>query len=219
MTKKKKWHLKPFTCPLDTLPTSFFERVFSLAMDLLRIVIRFYRPLKTNTHQESRCNDWWGFKIQWQHQSCNKSSFWHLKNIAKMRNFVSSQDLEKIIHAFISCRVDYCNALLPPRRESTFLQFLNPCTGFQLNIELISRPYLLSINHSVVWAQNISQICLLSTSQGGLSDLQGLVSKWCPKFKPKVVKWLLAIMLPAAGTSSPWNPPPPLPLISAFLVY
>ncbi len=44
-----------------------------------------------------------------------KSAYYHLKNIAKIRFLVSSQDLEKLVHAFITSRVDYCNGLLPKK--------------------------------------------------------------------------------------------------------
>ncbi len=44
-----------------------------------------------------------------------KSAYYHLKNIARIRYFVSSQDLEKLVHAFITSRVDYCNCLLPKK--------------------------------------------------------------------------------------------------------
>ncbi len=44
-----------------------------------------------------------------------KSAYYHLKNIARIRCFVSSQDLEKLVHAFITSRVDYCNGLLPKK--------------------------------------------------------------------------------------------------------
>ncbi len=44
-----------------------------------------------------------------------KSEYYHLKNIARIRCFVSSQDLEKLVHAFITSRVDYCNGLLPKK--------------------------------------------------------------------------------------------------------
>ncbi len=39
-------------------------------------------------------------------------SYYHLKNIAIIISFVSSQDLKKLVHAFITSRVDYCNGLL-----------------------------------------------------------------------------------------------------------
>ncbi len=42
-------------------------------------------------------------------------SAYHLKNIARIRCFVSSQDLEKLVHGFITSRVDYCNGLLPKK--------------------------------------------------------------------------------------------------------
>ncbi len=42
-------------------------------------------------------------------------AYYHLKNIARIRCFVSSQDLEKLVHAFITSRVDYCNGLLPKK--------------------------------------------------------------------------------------------------------
>ncbi len=45
-------------------------------------------------------------------KSVTKSAYYHLKNIARIRSFVSSQDLEKLVHAFITSRVDYCNGLL-----------------------------------------------------------------------------------------------------------
>ncbi|XP_061098676.1 uncharacterized protein LOC133128885 [Conger conger] len=41
-----------------------------------------------------------------------KTSFFHLKNIAKLRPTLSLQDAEKLVHAFVSSRLDYCNALL-----------------------------------------------------------------------------------------------------------
>ncbi len=48
-------------------------------------------------------------------KAVTKSAYYHLKNIARIRSFVSSQDLEKLVHAFITSRVDYCNVLLPKK--------------------------------------------------------------------------------------------------------
>ncbi len=44
-----------------------------------------------------------------------KSAYYHLKNIARIRFFVSSQDLEKLVHVCITSRVDYFNGLLPKK--------------------------------------------------------------------------------------------------------
>ena len=40
-----------------------------------------------------------------------KNSFYQLRVIAKIKPFLSPKDLEKIIHAFITSRLDYCNSL------------------------------------------------------------------------------------------------------------
>ncbi len=40
-----------------------------------------------------------------------KSAFFHLRIIAKIKSFISIKDLETVIHAFISSRLDYCNSL------------------------------------------------------------------------------------------------------------
>ena len=44
-------------------------------------------------------------------KSIRKSAFYHLKNIARIRAYMSRQDLEKLIHAFITSRLDYCNSI------------------------------------------------------------------------------------------------------------
>jgi len=43
--------------------------------------------------------------------SITKSAFFHLRRIAQLRPFISNRDAETVIHAFVSSRLDYCNAL------------------------------------------------------------------------------------------------------------
>lgn len=51
--------------------------------------------------------------LMFDHQVKNvvKNCFYQLRTIAKMKSFLSVPDLETVIHAFISTRLDYCNAL------------------------------------------------------------------------------------------------------------
>ncbi len=75
-------------------------------------------------------------------KAVTKSAYYHLKNIARIRCFVSSQDLEKLVHAFITSRVDYCNGLFPKKtiRQLQLIQNAaasGPYTGFQLHLGLI----------------------------------------------------------------------------------
>ena len=39
-------------------------------------------------------------------------TFFHLRNISKIRNVLTQKDAEKLVHAFVSSRLDYCNSLL-----------------------------------------------------------------------------------------------------------
>jgi len=41
-----------------------------------------------------------------------KTAFFHLKNISKLRHMLSLTNAEQLVHAFMTSRLDYCNALL-----------------------------------------------------------------------------------------------------------
>ncbi len=41
-----------------------------------------------------------------------KTAFFHLKNISKLRPMLSMSNTEMLIHAFMTSRLYYCNALL-----------------------------------------------------------------------------------------------------------
>ncbi len=107
-------------------------------------------------------------------KAVTKSAYYHLKNIARIRCFVSSQDLEKLVHAFFTSRVDYCNDLLTglPKKTIRQLQLIQnaaariltrtrtsefitpvlsptPYTGFQLHLGLILKYFYSFINHSM----------------------------------------------------------------------
>ncbi len=103
-------------------------------------------------------------------KAVTKLAYYHLKNIARIGCFVSSQDLDKLVHAFITSRVDYCNGLLTdlPKKTIRQLQLIQkaaasiltrtrksehitpgPYTGFQLHLRLILKYSYSFINHSM----------------------------------------------------------------------
>uniref|UniRef100_A0A3Q3MWN2 Reverse transcriptase domain-containing protein n=1 Tax=Mastacembelus armatus TaxID=205130 RepID=A0A3Q3MWN2_9TELE len=42
----------------------------------------------------------------------SRTAFFRLHNISKIRNILSQNDAEKLVHAFVTSRLDYCNSLL-----------------------------------------------------------------------------------------------------------
>ena len=54
-----------------------------------------------------------------------KIVFYHLRNIAKVQSFLSQADIERHVHAFITSRLDYYNALLSGLSKKTIGQLQN----------------------------------------------------------------------------------------------
>lgn len=52
-----------------------------------------------------------GLCLDKQISSVVKNSFYQLRIISNLKSFLSHSDLEKVIHAFITSRLDYCNSL------------------------------------------------------------------------------------------------------------
>ena len=56
----------------------------------------------------------------------SRIAFFHLRNIAKVRHILSQNDAEKLVHAFVTSRLDYCNSLLAgcPSKSLNSLQLV-----------------------------------------------------------------------------------------------
>ena len=48
----------------------------------------------------------------------SRTAFFHLCNIVKIRNILSQSDAEKLVHAFVTSRLDHCNFLLLSQKFS-----------------------------------------------------------------------------------------------------
>lgn len=55
-----------------------------------------------------------------------RSAFFHLRNITKIRKLLTQHDAEKLVHAFVTSRLDYCNSLLSgcPKNSLRSLQLI-----------------------------------------------------------------------------------------------
>ncbi len=125
-----------------------------------------------------------------------KTAFFHLRNIAKLRNMLSVSDAEKLVHAFMISRLDYCNALLGgcPASSINKLQIVQNAAA---RVFTRSRKYkhITPILQSLHWLPIkfcISYKILLLTYKvlNGLAPayLTNLLSRYNPYPLPKVAK-------------------------------
>ena len=79
----------------------------------------------------------------------SKSSFFHLRNIFKVRKFLSYDASKILIHAFIKSRIDYCNSLLYGQPN----KFYNVC---RVSLIVLQGSFILAVD------VNMSLLCLFS---------------------------------------------------------
>jgi len=41
-----------------------------------------------------------------------RAAYYHLKNIRRLKTFLTQESLVTVVHAFVTSRIDYCNSLL-----------------------------------------------------------------------------------------------------------
>lgn len=81
-----------------------------------------------------------------------RSSFFQLRTISKIRHFLSPSDLERVINAFISSRLDFCNSLYSSITQTTIsrLQLIQN-TAAQLLTRTKKRDHITPILASLHW--------------------------------------------------------------------
>ena len=82
------------TCPITSI--TFSGHHLPLSSSVTNLGVKMDPQLQLEEHIKHLC----------------KTSFFHLRNISKLRSTLSLPDAEKLVHAFVSSRLDYCNALL-----------------------------------------------------------------------------------------------------------
>ena len=88
-----------------------------------------------------------------------KKAFYHLRNIASIKKFLSHQHCEILIHAFVTTSLDYCNSLLNglPQYQIKKLQYaqnaaarLLSCTGKHEHITpILKELHCLPVNERI----------------------------------------------------------------------
>ena len=81
-----------------------------------------------------------------------KTAFYHLRNIAKIRNCLSQDNAERLVHAFISSKLDFCNALLYGLPQSVIdrLQYVQNCAA-RLVTRTRSSEHITPVLRSLHW--------------------------------------------------------------------
>ena len=111
-----------------------------------------------------------------------RTAFYHLRNIAKIRNCLSQDNAETLVHAFISSKLDFCNALLYGLPQSVIdrLQYVKNCAA-RLVTRTRSSEHITPVLRRLHWLpvrQRITYKILLLTYKA----LNGMAPKYIADF-------------------------------------
>ena len=111
-------------CDLSGLSVNVGESQITQSLKVRELGVTFDQFLNFDDHITAIC----------------RSTYFHIRNIGKIRNLLSYNACSTIIHALISCRLDYCNSLLicmylsAMRYPVCFLPTAFICICFNLSI-------------------------------------------------------------------------------------
>ncbi|XP_028432891.1 uncharacterized protein LOC114554976 [Perca flavescens] len=115
---------------------SFAGHDIPLTSPIINLGVRFDPHLSFNTHIQFIC----------------KTAFFHLRNISKLRPFLSLSDAEKLVLALVSSRLDHCNALLIgiPGKSLQRLKYIQNCAARVL-MRVCKFEHITPILHKLHW--------------------------------------------------------------------
>ena len=87
-----------------------------------------------------------------------KSAFFHIRNIARIKRYLSQANIETRIHAFVTCKLDHCNSLLI---GFTFRTVLLGWLLVVVNTTQLRQLHWLPIEKCIVYRINCSQPIML----------------------------------------------------------
>ena len=92
---------------IDNVPVIFIDDQEAKTSKVARLLgVLFDEHLDLDKHVQSMC----------------RSAWYHLKNISRIRRCLPDEACERLIHAFITTKIDYCNGLLYALPKKTILK-------------------------------------------------------------------------------------------------